>query len=128
MVLAAASRFGKAPAEPQCISRTYSALLYSAKKRCAKLPRLGLDTVLGNGGSEQPLFQHVEELRTHLTKCYANPEIRLRVHNHSARLEEFPLGINLDIDLRVLGPRVRHVQIATVKAKLGHAGRDTCLR
>src|SRR5713226_3341185 len=61
-----------------------------------------LSAVFGDGGGEEPLFQHGEKLRAGLAEGHANAEIGLRVDNGSGRFKEFALAINLDLDLRVL--------------------------
>src|SRR6266481_6641091 len=51
-----------------------------------------------------------------------------RVDNGSGGFKEFTLAVNLDLDLRVLGQGIGHVQVAAVETELSDARSDGGLR
>src|SRR5713226_8478140 len=87
-----------------------------------------LSAVFGDGGGEEPLFQHGDKLRAGLAEGHANAKVSLRVDDGSGRFKESTLAVNLDLDLRVLREGIGHVQVAAVETELSDARSDGGLR
>jgi hypothetical protein len=98
-----------------------------------KLPikRLRLPSILGNRCGKEPLLQYSQELWPHIPESDPNSDAGLRVGDDAGRFKEFSFRINLDLDLRVLGQSVGHIQVAPIKAQLAHlrggAGSRRCV-
>ena len=84
------------------------------------IKRLGLRSIFGNGCGKEPLLQHGEELWPNIAERDPNSNVGLGVGDDATRFKEFSFRINLDLDLRVLGQSVGHIQVAPIKAQLAH--------